>query len=1044
VIASICLPVLLLAAPPAAKPEWEDPAVFAVGTEKPRAAFVPHATREGALSRDRQRSPFFRLLNGRWRFRWVKSPLAVEAGFEQPAYDDAAWDTLPVPSNWQVVGANEGRPYDRPFFTNIKHPFKADPPRVPHDDNPVGLYRTRFEVPAEWKGRRVIVHFAGVQSAYYVWVNGARLGYREDAFTPGEFDATPHLKPGRNVLAVEVIHHSDGSYLEDQDYWRLAGIFRDVYLLAQPQVRLRDFRVRTDLDAAYRDATLEIGASLENRSPTTASGHEVLATVLAADGAEVFRATLSPRAALAPGSEAALLGSGPVPAPRLWSAESPSLYTLLLEHRDATGAVQEVVATRIGFREVEIKGGQLLLNGVAITFKGANRHEFDPDHGRVVPRERMLEDVRLMKQHNFNAVRTSHYPNDPLWLELCDEYGLYAVDEANVESHELWEKKIYIADDPAWTGAFVARGVAMVERDKNHPSVVFWSMGNETGLGRSFDAMYAAMKAIDPTRPIHYESRNPPYAPTLSSFDVISTMYPTVEHVLDLMNQDPTRPVIICEYAHAMGNGLGNFYKYWDAFDQHPRLQGGFIWDWVDQALRHPGPGGRPVWNWVNTSDGANGNDGLVNADRTPQPEILEAKKVQQPVKVEGVGAGLGRVRVTNAHDFLELTHLALEWRLLADGVAVQSGTWAEPLDIRAGESRELALPIDPARLGRMSETLLDLSFRTREEQPWAPKGHEVAWAQVSWLAPGGVIGVGIIEGELPSPPPGTAPLEVRREGGRLVLASPGFAAAFENGGLVSYRLKGEEQLAGPLVPHPWRVPTDNDEGGGRASFAHRWREAGLDALAVVAQEPRVERLTDNQVRVVIESRLTGKAAALRLRTAYEVDGLGGIRVGAAFEADGTLPPLPRVGFQLQLPGSLDRVRWHGRGPNESYADRKTGARLGVHEARVADLHFPHVMAQENGNHTDVRWVTLSDASGRGLRFSGEPFLDFTAHDYTDAALLAAKKSQVIEKDGRVTLSLDLAQMGLGGDDSWSPRVHPEYQLTAPEYRFVFRLRPAR
>ncbi|HYN04608.1 MAG TPA: glycoside hydrolase family 2 TIM barrel-domain containing protein, partial [Vicinamibacteria bacterium] len=688
-IASIGLSVLFLAAPPAAKPEWEDPAVFAVGTERPRAGFVPHATREGALSRDRQRSPFFRLLNGRWRFRWVKSPGAVETGFEQPAYDDAAWDTLPVPSNWQVVGANENRPYDRPFFTNIKHPFKADPPHVPHDDNPVGLYRTRFEVPAEWKGRRVFVHFAGVQSAYYVWVNGTRLGYREDAFTPGEFDATAHLKPGTNVLAVEVIHHSDGSYLEDQDYWRLAGIFRDVYLLAQPQVRLRDFRVRTDLDAAYRDATLEIGAFLENRSPNAASGHEVLATVLGADGAEVFRAKLSPTGAVAPGAEAALLGSGKVPAPRLWSAESPTLYTLLLEHRDAAGAVQEVVATRIGFREVEIKGGQLLLNGVAITFKGANRHEFDPDHGRVVSRERMLQDIRLMKQHNFNAVRTSHYPNDPLWLELCDEYGLYAVDEANVESHELWEKKIYIADDPAWTGAFVARGVAMVERDKNHPSVVFWSMGNETGLGRSFDAMYAAMKKIDPTRPIHYESRNPPYAPTLSSFDIISTMYPTVEHVLDLMNQDPTRPVIICEYAHAMGNGLGNFYKYWDAFDAHPRLQGGFIWDWVDQALRHPGPGGRAVWNWVNTSDGANGNDGLVSADRTPQPEILEAKKVQQPVKVEAVDVLAGRVRVTNAYDFADLSGLAVEWRLLADGVTAQSGTWAEPLDIRAGESRE-------------------------------------------------------------------------------------------------------------------------------------------------------------------------------------------------------------------------------------------------------------------------------------------------------------------------------------------------------------------
>ena len=644
--------------------------------ERPRATFIPYATREDALSRDRARSAYFRLLSGSWRFRWVENPFAVPAGFEQPGFDDGAWDTLPVPSNWQVVAANENRPYDRPFFTNIKHPFKADPPRVPHDKNPTGLYRTRFEVPGEWKGRRVFVHFAGVQSAYYVWLNGQRLGYREDAFTPGEFDVTRHLRPGSNVLAVEVLHHSDGSYLEDQDYWRLAGIFRDVFLLAQPVVRLRDFVVRTDLDAAHRDATLELQTTIENGSAAPASGHSVTASLLDPEGREVWKGTLTPAGATPPGKETDARVSAPIPAPRLWSAEAPSLYTLVLEHRGSTGKVEEVVSTRIGFREVEIRGGQLLVNGVAVKFKGANRHEFDPDHGRVVSRERMLQDIRLMKQNNFNAVRTSHYPNDTQWLDLCDEYGLYVVDEANVESHELWEKKVYIADFPEWTGAFVARGVAMVERDKNHPSVTYWSMGNETGLGRSFDAMYAAMKAIDPTRPIHYESRNPPYAPTLSSYDVISTMYPTVDHVLDLMNQDPKRPVIICEYAHSMGNSLGNFYKYWDAYWRYPRLQGGFTWDWVDQALRHPGPNGKALWNWVNTSDGANGNDGLVNADRTPQPEILEARRIQQPVKVEAVDLAAGRLRVTNRYDFADLSGLDVSWRASWEASPSSPGSW--------------------------------------------------------------------------------------------------------------------------------------------------------------------------------------------------------------------------------------------------------------------------------------------------------------------------------------------------------------------------------
>jgi beta-galactosidase len=845
--------------------------------------------------------------------------------------------------------------------------------------------------------------------------------------------------PGENLLAVEVLHHSDGSYLEDQDYWRLAGIFRDVYLVAQPAVRLRDFVVRTDLDDAHRDATLELRVALENRSDRAAAGHAVAASLFDAAGRELWAATLAPSEPIAPHTEALAHARAAVREPKLWSAETPDLYTLVLEHRDGAGSLLEATATRVGFREVAIRGGQLLLNGVAITFKGTNRHEFDPDHGRVVSRERMLSDIRLMKQHNFNAVRTSHYPNDPLWLELCDELGLYVVDEANVESHELWEKKLYIADDPAWTGAFVARGVAVVERDKNHPSVVMWSMGNETGLGRGMDAMYAAMKAIDPTRPIHYESRNPPYAPTLSSYDVISTMYPTVEHVLELMNRDPTRPVIICEYAHAMGNGLGNFYKYWEAFERYPRLQGGFIWDWVDQALRHPLPDGRKLWNWINTSDGANANDGLVNADRTPQPELQEAKKLQQPVEADGVDVRAGLVRVTNTHDFASLAWLRLDWTLLSDGVVVQSGDWAEPLDIPARECRVLKLPIDASRVVPGERGTLELRFRTREALPWAAAGHEVGWSQISFAQAARDEQAGADPARA-NPPP----LSVRAEGDRVELSGAAFAAVFERGSLVSYRLGGQERIAAAMRPHLWRVPTDNDEGGGQASFAHRWREAGLDDLQWTAAPPRVERVTESRIRVVIEGQLTGRRAPIGLRTVYDVAGDGAIDVTAAFETGDDLPPLPRVGFQLQLTGSHDRVEWLGPGPHESYADRRRGARFGRHQARVGDMHFPHVMAQENGNHTDVRWVALADAGGSGLRFRGRTRLDFTAHDYTDEALMAAKQSQAIARDGRVTLSLDLAQMGLGGDDSWSPRVHPEFQLTAPRYEFDFRIEPWR
>jgi beta-galactosidase len=1022
------LALVVLAAAGVSTPEWEDPAVFALGTEKPRATFAPHATREEAMSLDRLRSRRLRSLNGTWKFRLVKNPSAVPAGFEKPDHGDAGWDPMPVPSNWQVVGANEGRPYDRPFFSNIKHPFPADPPRVPHDDNPVGLYRTRFEVPADWAGWPVFLHFGGVQSAYYVWLNGIRLGYREDAFTPGEFDVTPHLRPGANVLAVQVIHHSDGSYLEDQDYWRFAGIFRDVFLVAQPPVRLRDFRVRTDLDAGYRGATLDIIVSLENRSRAVAPGHTVRATVFSAERAEVFAAKLAPSGAIEAGQEAVLQASGLVTAPRLWSAETPHLYTLLLEHLDGSGKTLEAVATRIGFREVEIRGGQLLVNGVAVTFKGANRHEFDPDTGRVLSRERMLQDIRLLKQHNFNAVRTSHYPNDSLWYDLCDEYGIYLIDEANLESHELWEKKIYIGDDPAWTGAFVARGTAMVERDKNHPSIVLWSLGNETGLGRNLDAMYAAMKALDPSRPIHYESRNPPYVHGLSSFDVISTMYPTIDAILDLMARDATRPVIICEFSHAMGNGLGNFKKYWDAYDAHPRLQGGFIWDWVDQALRQPGG----LWNWVNTSDGANANDGLVNADRTPQPELTEAKKVQQPVKIEVDDPASGRISLRNAYDFIDLSHLSLAWRVLDDGVAVESGTLAESPAVAPGSSAEIQIPFTaPVRSG--AERILEVSLVLRSDTPWAAKGHEVAWEQV-------LLPTAPVSPAAPPPPPA---LTVRELGDRVELSGPDFVAVIDAaaGGLASYRWKGTELLVGPLAPHLWRVPTDNDEGGGQQSFAHRWRAAGLDRLALANKGVRVERLDRGRARVSVASELRGTAAAMVVTTRYDVEGDGEVAVASTFERPESWPPLPRIGFQVQLPADLDRVTWYGRGPQESYWDRKEGARLDIHTSRVEDLHFPHVMPQENGNRTDVRWVALTGSSGIGLRVSGVPTLNFTAHDYGDQALLAAKTSQRIVRDGRVTLSLDLHQMGLGGDDSWSPRVHPEYQLAASEYQFVFGMR---
>jgi len=1033
----VCLALVvfvLICAMPLAQapvPEWENPEVTDVNTQAPHAYAIPFQDTATALSLDPARSSYYRNLNGTWQFKWVKNPFETPSGFEKADFDASGWDSIPVPSNWQVVAQNEGRPYDKPFFTNIKHPFKADPPRVPHDDNPVGLYRTNFTVPAAWEGRPVFIQFGGVQSAFYLWVNGEKVGYSEDAFTPAEFEITRFLKAGSNVLAAEVIHHSDGSYLEDQDYWRLAGIFRDVFLWSSPAVHIRDFQVLTNLDDQYRHATLELTVKVRNYGGNSVPAPAVMAELLDAQGKRVLNERLTTADQLASGQEITLKATPGVQNPSKWTAESPNLYTLALSLVDSSGRAQEVFAIRIGFREVVIRDAQLLVNGVPITVKGVNRHEFDPDHGRVLTRESMIKDILLMKRHNINAVRTSHYPNNPIWYDLCDEYGLWVMDEANVESHELWEKGIYLTEKPEWRKAFVDRGVAMVERDKNHPSIIFWSMGNETGWGANFDGMYAEMKKLDPSRPIHYESRNPAYAPTLSRYDIISTMYPSTKHIVELMEKDPTRPVIICEYAHSMGNSVGNFKDYGDLYDKYPRLQGGFIWDWVDQALRLPAKGGSVKWNYINYSDGANANDGLILADRTAQPELEEVKKVQQYVKFEAVDVRRGQVEVKNAYDFRSLDNFELAWEVIEDGQVSQQGKLRAP-ELPAGRSQIVSLPIRDVKPG--SEAFLVVSLRLTEDEKWAGRGHEVAWEQFE-LQPATTS---------QNRPAASGEVKLSETGSGFSVTGKEFLVSFDQAGaLASYKWRGTELLASPMRPSLWRVPTDNDEGGGAASFASRWRQAGLDQLTAKLQEVKGEQVSAGGARVVSVTTSAGKKGTITYKATYSVGPDGFVRLQNDFGCEGDWPPLPKVGVQLQLSGQFENVEWYGRGPHESYWDRKTGARVGIYRAKAGDMDFLQVNPQESGNRSDVRWVRLTNPSGSGMQVEGEGLFNFTARDYTDQALLEAKKSQEIVKDGKITLSLDLQQMGLGGDDSWSPRTHPEYLLTAKEYSFVLKFKPA-
>ena len=553
--------------------DWENPRVVGRNKLAAHVPLAPFADEGTALRLPQDRSPFRRTLNGDWRFCWAPNPDAAPDDFYRADYDDAAWDTLPVPANWQLHG------YDVPMYTNVQYPFPIDDlPGVPHDDNPVGSYRTAFALPAEWAGRSIRLVFDGVESAFYVWVNGQEVGYSQDSRLPAEFDVTPYVHSGENTLAVRVYRWSDGSYLEDQDHWRLSGIHRDVYLLAVPRVYVRDLGARTVFDDAYRDATLALRVRVENVGDHSVAGYLLQAHLLDAAGAEAVP-PIAARLAVAAGQESVVELAAAVPAPHKWSAETPYLYDLMVTLADEDGHTVEVVRNRIGFRQVEIKDAQLCVNGRPIRVGGVNRHDHDPDTGKVVTLASMRQDIEVMKRHNVNAVRTCHYPNDTRFLDLCDEYGLYVFDEANLESHGVWDR---LTKDPEWEHAFLERAMRMVERDKNHASVIVWSLGNESGYGPNHAAMSAWIRANDPTRPVHYHP-----AEDAPSVDILAPMYPSVARIIE-MAQVPgeTRPVIMCEYAHSMGNSTGNLKEYWQAVDTYPRLQGGFIWDWVDQGLR--------------------------------------------------------------------------------------------------------------------------------------------------------------------------------------------------------------------------------------------------------------------------------------------------------------------------------------------------------------------------------------------------------------------------------------------------------------------------
>jgi beta-galactosidase len=1015
-------------------PDWENEQIIGINKERGHATLFPYRSIETAQSGNRSGSPDYLSLNGAWKFFWVKKPSQAPDGFYGNDYDIEQWDEIDVPGSWQLQG------YDIPIYTNVKYPFRpVDPPNIPDDFNPVGSYKKTFTVPDSWQDRVIFLHFDGVKSAFYVWINGVQVGYSQDSATPAEFNITEYIKPGENTISVRVYRWSDGSYLEDQDAWRLSGIYRDVWLFAAPKTHIRDFYVTTDFDEQYVNAGLSVDLKIRNYSTASSADNSAELYLYDEQGQQVVRSVQSEINAL-PGEETVVRFKETVQKPRPWSAESPALYRLMLVLKDAEGNVTEAIPANIGFREVEIRNGQLLVNGKAIMIKGVNRHEHNPDKGRTVTRQDMLQDIKLMKQFNINAVRTSHYPNSPEWYALCDQYGLYLIDEANIETHEIWSK---LSRDARWRTAFVDRAQRMVERDKNHPSVIIWSLGNESGYGENHEAMAEWIRSYDPTRPVHYEATDPGYSSEPSHFDIIANMYPSVEKMVGFTIDYPDRPVIICEYAHAMGNSVGNLKDYWDAIEAYPRLQGAFIWDWVDQGLRQVTDDGVEWFAYggdfgEEITDGNFCINGLVDPDRKPQPELYEVKKVYQYVKFSAGDLKSGKLVLSNQYDFITLDPFAIAWNVISDGKQVQSGQ-LDPVRLAPGQQQEVVIPFKFPSPDAGQEFYLNVELKLAESVSWAGAGHVVAWEQFHLpVVPAGREKTTI--GQLPA-------VTLTESESEAVISGTDFQLVFDkkSAAMNRYRAGGQDLIEQGPRPNFWRAPTDNDAGGDDRSFAARWYKAGLDQLMMMPDQFRAEQVNQHVVRVSAVFRPVSGNPGIRYTVQYTVFGNGELVVKNEYEiAEGT-SPLPRIGVQLVMPVEYSDFSWYGRGPHESYWDRKEGARIGLYAGSVLDQYFAYVRPQENGNKTDVRWACLTSKDGTGLLISMvDTPLNVGVHHYSIGNLTAARHTYEVKNENRVYMNIDWQQMGLGGDDSWNPRTHEEYLLKPGRYSFSYRMSPVR
>ncbi|MFT5764586.1 MAG: beta-galactosidase, partial [Saprospiraceae bacterium] len=916
---------------------WEDHSVFAINKEAPHAHYFPFSNLESALKNKKESADNFQSLNGLWKFNWVKKPADRPSGFFKPNYNDAGWDEIKVPGNWETQG------YGYPVYLDEKYPFSTQWPDVPDDYNPVGSYLRTFEIPENWQKKEVSIHFGAVKSNLTLWINGQEVGYSQGSKTAAEFNISKYLKPGTNTLAIQVFRWSDASYIESQDMLRLTGIEREVYLFARPAVHIFDYRVKADFDSATKNGALDLIFTIRNLITVANKDYTLVSTLLDPLGVLVFENKKD--FALKDTSETSLQISTKLVDLQSWTAETPRLYTLILKLIDPKGETIEVISDQIGFRKVAIEKGQLLVNGQPVYIRGVDRHETHPHTGHVITKELMIRDIQLMKQHNINAVRSSHYPNHPDWYDLCDQYGLYVIDEANIESHPLANsEETQIGNEMSWLPAHMERVQRMFHRDKNHPSIIIWSLGNEAGHGKVFKAMYEWLRQQD-THPIQYEP-----AEKEDYTDIYCPMYPPIKKLTDYAETNPKRPLIMIEYCHAMGNSVGNLQDYWNVIEKYPSLQGGFIWDWVDQSLEYTNERGQKYLAYGHDfhpdlpTDGNFLNNGLVSPFREPHPHLYEVKKVYAPVKFFSKDAGNGQFEIFNKNFFKDLSDLNIQWEILKDGILIKKAKLG-PIKVAPQHRKNISIDFGDITFQKGSEYILKLEAITNKDLPLIPLGHQVAWEQFI-IHYEKVAAKHLVEhtfSELQLFDLAGDEIHVRGDDFDILINSA-------TGFLTSWEYKDRQFIKESPHPNFWRPPTDNDLGNGMQDWAAIWKKAGLNLKLDYCSIH-----TKSKEEIAIESSWILEETKATFRTIYTITRDGAILFENEFKpGNPDLPNIPRLGMQFTIPQEFQFMQWYGNGPHETYWDRKTAGEAGIWSGTIWDQMHYYSRPQETGNKTEV------------------------------------------------------------------------------------------